>query len=268
MAPQASLSNRAGNRPVYILFFLSLCYLTFLASNIHPGVFFSADGGIKYMVVRQLVQGQGFKYLYLPQPQWVHSIWQSGFFPFKPPFLYSSPGGYLFVFPPAFQVISSFFYSWFGNGGLYIIPLTCMVLFWLGIVLLLRRCAIAPSRIAPGLFVLVFCSPLTIYGATYWEHIPAMLLLLCGLFFLMKPTANVLAAATLGLLSGLAAWLRPEAIMMDLLYGLALLVLYRSERRATIPFFLAAMAIGIGSFLIFNKIEFGSFVRVAWIYRW
>jgi hypothetical protein len=209
-----------------------------------------------------LVQGQGFKYLYLPQPQWVHNIWQSGFFPFNPPFLYSSPGGYLFVFPPAFQIISSFFYSWFGNGGLYILPLTCMILFWLGFILLLRRCDIAPSRVALGLFVLVFCSPLTLYGATYWEHIPAMLLLLCGLFFLMRPIANIPAAAILGLLSGLAAWLRPEAIMMDLLYGLALLVLYRRERRAAIPFFLASMVVGIGTFLIFNKLEFGSFAGV------
>jgi hypothetical protein len=168
---------------VYIMFFLSLCYLAFLVSTSRPGVFYSSDGGIKYMVVKQLAEGHGFKYLYLPQPQWVHTIWDNGFFPLKPPFLYPTPEGYLFVFPPALQIISSFFYSTFGYPGLYIIPVLSTVLFWLCVVMLLRRCGLDPLPIAAGLFVLVFCSPLTIYGATYWEHMPAILLLLprgCG----------------------------------------------------------------------------------------
>jgi hypothetical protein len=253
---------RETNRSVYILFFLSICYLAYLASTIQPGVFYSADGGCKYMIVKQLAEGHGFKYLYLPQPRWVHNIWADGFFPLKPPFLYPSAGGYLFVFPPAFQILSSFFYSKFGNPGLYIIPLGCMLLFWTGMILLLRRCAIAPSRIALGLFVLVFCSPLTIYGATYWEHMPAVLLLLSGLAFLVASPSNIAVAAGMGLLSGLAAWFRPEAMMMNVLYGLALAILYWKERRIAIPVFLAGMAAGIGSFLLFNKIEFGSFLGI------
>lgn len=249
-------------RYVYLVAFLSVLYLAFLLSSTQPGVFFSSDGGIKYLVVKQLIEGHGFKYLYLPQPQWVHQIWQNGYFPFKPPFLYPDPQGYLFVFPPAFQLISCFFYAHFGNAGLYVIPVASTILLWLSFILLLRRCGIAPNRIALGLFILVFCSPLTIYGATYWEHMTAILLLFSGLTFLVKPPPGLAAAVFLGLLSGLAAWFRPEALMMNTLYGLALVYLFIRNRQRTAIFFLIGIAIGAGSFLLFNKIEFDSFFGI------
>jgi hypothetical protein len=249
-------------RYVYLVALFSAVYLAFLASSTQPGVFFSSDGGIKYLVVKQLTLGRGFKYLYLPQPQWVHQIWANGYFPFKPPFLYPSPNGYLFVFPPAFQIISSFFYTHFGDMGLLVIPIGSTLLLWLTFILLLRRCDISPSRIAVGLFILVFCSPLTIYGATYWEHMTAILLLFCGLSFLIKPPTNPVAAIVLGLLSGLAAWFRPEAMMMNALYGLALVGLFIKERNRAAIFFLIGMTLGVASFLLFNKIEFDSFFGI------
>ena len=60
---------------VYLVALLSVVYLAFLVSSAQPGVFFSSDGGIKYLVVKQITEGHGFKYMYLPQPQWVHQIW-------------------------------------------------------------------------------------------------------------------------------------------------------------------------------------------------
>ncbi|HET6253646.1 MAG TPA: hypothetical protein VFE32_06215 [Puia sp.] len=257
------MKGAANNyRYVYLVALLSIVYLAFLVSSAQPGVFFSSDGGIKYLVVKQLTEGHGFKYMYLPQPQWVQQIWSNGFFPFRPPFLYSSSNGYLFVFPPAFQIISSFFYAHFGNAGLYVIPVASTLLLWISVILLLRRCGIAPSRIAIGLFILVFCSPLTLYGATYWEHMTAILLLFSGLAFLVNPPSGSVAAIGMGLLSGLAAWFRPEAMMMNLLYGLALVYLFIKERQRTSILFLIGLAIGLGSFLLFNKIEFDSFFGI------
>src|SRR5580658_8619677 len=184
-------------RYVYLCALFSAVYLAFLVSSAQPGVFFSSDGGVKYLVVKQLSEGHGFKYMYLPQPQWVQQVWANGFFPFRPPFLYSSPNGYLFVFPPAFQIISSFFYAHFGNPGLLVIPILSTLASWLGFISLLRRCGIHPSRIAIGLFILVFCSPLTIYGATYWEHMTAILLLFIGLSYLVKPPSGPVTALIL-----------------------------------------------------------------------
>jgi hypothetical protein len=247
---------------VYLVALLSLVYLAFLVSSAQPGVFFSSDGGVKYIVVKQLTEGHGYKYMYLSQPQWVQQIWENGFFPFRPPFLYPSANGYLFVFPPAFQIISSFFYARFGYAGLYVIPVGCTLLLWLCVVVLLKRCGVAITKIAAGLFVLVFCSPLTIYGATYWEHMTAILLLFSGLAFLVKPPSGMPAALAMGLLSGLAAWFRPEAMMMNVLYGLALVVLYLRERQRSTVVFVVGMIVGIGSFLIFNKIQFDSFLGI------
>jgi hypothetical protein len=258
------MSKGAPNnyRFVYLVALVSLLYLAFLVSSAQPGVFFSSDGGVKYLVVKQLTEGHGFKYMYLPQPQWVQQVWSHGFFPFRPPFLYPSPDGYLFVFPPAFQLLSSFFYAHFGNAGLLIIPVFSTLMLWLGFFLLLRRCTISPTRIAAALFLLVFCSPLTLYGATYWEHMTAILLLFCGLSFLVRPSSGALAAFALGLLSGLAAWFRPEALMMNALYGLALVFLFIRERQRTMILFLIGLGIGLASFLLFNKIEFDSFFGI------
>ena len=142
------------------------------------------------------------------------------------------------------------------------IPILSTLLLWLGFVGLLRRCGVNPSRIAIGLFILVFCSPLTIYGATYWEHMTAILLLFIGLCYLVKPPTGPITALAMGLLSSLAAWFRPEAMMMDVLYGLALVYLFIRDRQRTTVWFLIGMALGAASFLLFNKIEFDSFFGI------
>src|SRR6202034_3512521 len=89
--------------------------------------------------------------------------------------------------------------------------------------------------------------------------------------------ANRGAAVAMGFISGLAAWFRPEAMMMNILYALAAVFLYMYARQrqgasqgradttreqAGIPAFLGGMGIGIGSFLLFNKLEFGALFGV------
>ena len=244
--------------PVYIVFFFSLCYLVFLASSIHNGIFYAGDEGIKSMVVKQISAGYGFKYVHMGQPAWVQSIWQAGYIPLRAPFFYPSPSGYVIVFPPAFQIISAYFYSWLGSAGLYIIPILCTLILWVWTVLLLKRCGITTSRIAMALFVLVFCSPLTLYGAMFWEHLPAVLLLFAGLAFIVAPPAKIWGAIVLGLISGLAVWLRPEALMMDFLYALAVIIIYfRGGRQGNIAF-LAGLSFVVLTFFVFNKLEYGS----------
>jgi hypothetical protein len=247
---------------IFSIYFISLCYLTFLVFSNQPGIFFSGDGGMKFMVVKQLQGGHGFKYLYLPQPEWVHGIWNSGFFPFRDPFIYHSPQGDLFSFPPYFQLISAKFYGWFGYAGLYVLPAVSAILLWGVMIVLLRLTGIPDQLVALLLGVLVFCSPLTLYGAVYWEHMPAVLLLCGGIAVLLKPGMAGGYLFLLGLLSGLSVWLRPEAIAMNILFGVAALVLYRRERYRGIPWFLAGMAITMTGFLVMNHRWFGSLLGV------
>jgi hypothetical protein len=249
---------KKGNLVVILVLVVALAYLAFLTSSIQSGVFYSADGGVKYMTVKQLSEGHGFKYLYLPQPSWVQSIWQAGYFPLRAPFVYPSSRGYMYVFPPAFQIMNAFLYSRLGYPGLYVLPVLSILLLWGFMVLLLRRLGIAPVRIALALFILAFCSPLTVYGAMYWEHGPATLLLFAGLVMIARPPARLGSAIALGLVSGLAIWLRPEAIMLNFLFGLAALVLYWRERRGVYLGFVGCLLLSVLGFMVFNQVEYGT----------
>jgi hypothetical protein len=265
---------RESNLLIYLVLFLSGVYLAFISLSIHEGIFYAGDQGIKSLVVKQIAQGYGFKYLHLPQPAWVQSIWKAGFTPLRVPSFYDSPGGYIIVFPPAFQMISAWLYARWGTLGLYIIPILSTVVLLLWLVFLLKRCSIKPILIALALFLLVFCSPLALYGVMYWEHLPAVMLLFAGLAFIVRPPRKMGAAAALGAVSGLAVFLRPEALMMNSLYALAIIILYFRDRRIirdrrlfgnsrTAPIaFLAGLALPVLAFFVFNKVEYGSILGI------
>lgn len=259
MVKQAA-SNKRAILP--IVFFLSFCYLALLVSSTQRDIFFSGDGGMKYVVVQQVQRGEGFKYLHLGQPQWVKDIWLDGFFPFKKPFVYPSPEGYLFSFPPFFQIAGSVFYQLFGYWGLYVLPMLSALLLWLVFVRALRRYGVSSELTAVALAVLVFATPLTLYGAIYWEHMPAVLLLSGGISILLNPAPRLIGSVLAGLACGTALWLRPEAFVLDFLYGLGVLVLYWRKRSLAYPVFIAAMGIPIVGFLVFNQVNYGSMMGV------
>jgi hypothetical protein len=259
-----------SNLLIYFVLILSAVYLVYLAFSIHEGIFYAGDQGLKALEVKQIAQGYGFKYLHLPQPEWVQSIWKAGFTPLRPPSFYNSPNGYIIVYPPAFQIVSAWLYAKWGTAGLYVIPMLSTVILLLWLVVLLKRCGIKPILIAAAIFILVFCSPLALYGVMFWEHLPAVLLLFAGVNFIGSPPRKIWAAAALGVVSGLAVFLRPEALMMDFLYGLAAILLYFWNRRvsqsAGLPAdkpakpiaFLAGLALPVLTFFIFNIVEYGS----------
>jgi hypothetical protein len=247
---------------VWLVFLMSLCYLGFLALSIHNGIFYAGDQGIKSLEVKQITEGYGFKYLHTPQPEWVKDIWKAGFCPLRIPFFYSSPNGFLIVFPPAFQILSAFFYARLGAAGLYIIPMLCALALLGWFVFLLKRCGIKPAMIALALFLLVFCTPLALYGVMFWEHLPTVFLLFAGLAFIIRPPAKTWVAAVLGLLSGLAVFLRPEALMMDFLYSLAIGILFIREKQPAQLAFLASLGAAVLLFFAFNYTEYGSILGI------
>jgi hypothetical protein len=243
---------------VYLALLISLGYLIFLACSIHEGIFYAGDQALKSMQVKQIAAGYGFKYLHLGQPEWVKSVWNAGFFPLRPPFFYPSPLGYLIVYPPLFQIITAFFYTHFGGAGLYILPMLCTLILLIWTVVLLKRCGATPVNIALTIFILVFCSPLMLYGVMFWEHLPAVLLLFGGLSFIAAPPGKTWLAVVLGVLTGLAVWLRPEALMMILLYSIAVFILYLRDRRAIYVAFGIGVTLAILPWFAFNQFEYGS----------
>ena len=243
---------------VYLVLLLSLGYLIFLACSIHEGIFYAGDQALKSMQVKQIAAGYGFKYLHLGQPGWVKTIWNAGYFPLQPPFFYPSPHGYLIVYPPLFQIITAFFYSWLGSAGLYVLPMLCTLILLLWTVRLLKRLEITPVNIALAIFILVFCSPLMLYGVMFWEHLPAVLLLFAGVSLIAAPPAKTRTAILFGILCGIAVWFRPEALMMVLLYGGAAGILYFRERRSVYIAFGVGAALAILPWFAFNLSEYGA----------
>lgn len=259
MAISALLQKLNRNyRIVAFATLLSLLYLGWLATSIHEGVFFAGDQALKSMQVKQIAAGEGFKYVHLGQPEWVKSIWNEGYFPLRPPFFYPSSKRYLIVYPPLFQAATAPFYKQFGSAGLYILPMLCTLLLLGWTILLLKRCGITPVNIALAIFILVFCSPLMLYGVMFWEHLPAVLLLFAGLAFIVQPPARLRVAALLGMLCGLAVWLRPEALMMVFLYALAVGILYFRERRGIYIAFEVGAGLLILPWFLFNIAEYGA----------
>jgi hypothetical protein len=246
-----------------VILLLALIYMGILVSSIQSEVFFQGDGGMKFMVIKQINAHQGFKYLDLTHPQWIKEIWNKGFFPMKEPFVYSTPRGYLISFPPAFQIVSAFLYDKLGYRGLYVIPLLSILILWTWVFVLLKKRNISERNMALAIFILTFCSPLTLYGAMYWEHMPTVLLLFAGAVFILNDNGGLIRAALLGFLTGLAIWLRPEALVLDILYA-AIVVWIQLKQTQSLSnrIFLVCLFIPVFCFFLFNQIEFNSFFGV------
>lgn len=240
------------------MFVAGLCFITSLLFTIKKDVFFSGDAGLKYFMVKQISQGGSFYTIDLDSTTWVKEIWSQGFYPLKSPFVYDSPKGKIVSFPPAFQVISAKLYKWFGFPGLYIVPCLSVLALWLSFIVLLKRAGVRQLNIAGGMLLLVFCSPLTVYAAFYWEHTLSTLLIFNAVAFLVKPPASSISAAAMGLLAGISVWFRPEILLFC---GLFLIVMvynnYRKYSFTNLVFIISALS-GITGFLLFNASVYGN----------
>ncbi len=242
----------------FLVFVAGLCFITSLLFTIKKDAFFSGDAGLKYLMVKQISHGGSYYTIDLNSTAWVKEIWSQGFYPLKSPFVYDSPRGKIVSFPPAFQVISSKLYKWFGFPGLYLVTCLSVPALWLSFIVLLRRAGLRESDIAVGLLLLVFCSPLTVYAALYWEHTLSTFLMFNAVAFLVKPPASPVVAAAMGLLAGMSVWLRPE---MLLLCGLIFIVLafnnYGKHSFTNIVFIVSALS-GVIAFFLFNASVYGN----------
>lgn len=261
----SSLSSQSpdqSRRILYFLYFAGVAFLLFSLSSQQKNVFYSGDAGLKFMAIKQICASEDFRYITDTHAKWVNDIWAQGYFPVKQPFVIPSAKGYLFQYPPAFQFLSSFFYGKFGYKGLYIIPFISLLLLWYWFIRTALKLSFSTKETAVMFFLLAFCSPLSFYGVVYWEHTLAMLLEFSAIYFILCKPQQPWLGAVLGIMSGLTAWLRPECMLINILLTGSLAVI--DFRKITLAHWLFAIGllIGTGSFLIFNKVEYGYFFGV------
>ncbi len=186
-----------------------------LLSTLRPEVFFSGDGGLKALMTRQLLDGHFVAWLDLDQPAWVRSLWDQGMYPFRPPFAHPLHGHWYPSFEWTFPTLSAPGYALFGWRGLLVIPVLSILTIWARLVWLFRELRIAWLPASLALALVVFASPLTFYGAIFWEHAPAVAFALLGYadLALLETKPSRVRAARAGLLLGAAVFLRPEALV-------------------------------------------------------
>ncbi|MBT9312679.1 LA_3751/LA_3752 family putative glycosyltransferase [Leptothoe kymatousa] len=183
------------------------------------GVFFNGDAGLRALLSQQLTWGSWQQVsLNISQPPWVLALWRQGLYPFTPPYAYEQQGNYFIDAPFTFSVITAPFYRLLGYRGFYVIPIMSLWVIWGRIWQVCRIWQVRSTIIALSLSLVIFASPLTLYGAMYWEHTLAVALAfwgISGMLFHSLPegfTSRISFNQALvnGVCIGLATWLRSE----------------------------------------------------------
>lgn len=156
---------------------MGLFLLVYLLTLTEPGFHFSCDGALKEYNLWLWSQSNSISNeLTLPNmPDWAREIWSAGYFPIRPPFEHERH----IVFPPFFQIFSYPFHGMFGYYGLFILPALSVIGLWILTWRFWMREQMDGLPALVGMSLLAL-SPLTFYGAMYWEHAPAIFLFMIG----------------------------------------------------------------------------------------
>jgi hypothetical protein len=215
LSPWRAAQLHSDGLPLLIIA-VGILFTLFLQTFNADGTFFSADGGLKFLLARQLSAGHLRFDLDLPVEQWVRAVWEQGLYPFEPPFVYKIGNRDYITFPFTFPLITAPFYALFGFKGIHIIPLVATWVTWVVFYQMCKQFQLGWLSTSVGLMTLIFASPLTIYSACYWEHTLAVALALSGLaiIFSQFDCLSTRRAILGSVLFGLAIWFREELICL------------------------------------------------------
>ncbi|MGC1528009.1 MAG: hypothetical protein WA783_18345, partial [Phormidesmis sp.] len=198
----------------------------------------------------------------------VEAVWQAGLYPFTPPFVYEVGARHFITFPFTFPLVSAPVYVLLGDRGLYVVPLVSLWLIWIRFWQSGLRAGWGIPSLCIGLIALIFASPLSLYGGTYWEHTLAVVLAFWGVSGLMFPKQAGLSRRRLlgcGILIGLSVWFRPEFLCLVAATSLLALIGWILPKWRIAPvltlskacILIASMACSVGVFFALNYAIYG-----------
>jgi len=230
----------------FIIMACGIFYTFYLLSHVADEVFYSGDGGLKTLLIKQFARGELRAALDIPAPAWVKNLWEKGYYPFDPPFVYRLPSGNYTAFSLLFPLLSTPFFKLLGFKGLYILPALFLWLLWLRFLLAARKLGLQEKISTIILAVLIFATPLTIYGGIFWEHTFGFFLAFWGLEFLVNQGQKEISrwkALTWGIISGLIVWIRSETVCLVAVYCLLGIYFYfKSQQSSWIYFLIGSLA--------------------------
>lgn len=239
-------------------------FLALLLARTPAEVFFPGDAAVKSLVALQWAAGRPSTTFDPPVPDWVRQCWDQGLSPLVPPVAFARGAGYLIGFPLPFPVITAPFAAALGPRGLFVVPALATVVIWLLVLSAGRRLGLPPAWRALALAVLVFSTPVTLYGAIYWEHTLATALAFASVRPLLRRETGALTpwrSWSCGALAGLAVWFREESLVWGaILLGLALLP-ERFRRACGVPrlsarWLFGGLACSVGLYLALNLLVY------------
>ncbi len=175
-----------------------------------PDTFFDCDGGSKYILARAfLTHDPGFPAL--PYPGRSIDPDQE-FFPIDEIFALRAGDYVLSAFPIYFPILSAPGLALFGMRGLHLVPILGAALALLFFARIGQSVGWSRRWSLGGIALLALATPFAFYASAFWEHVPALALILAGMAVFFgggeaRTAPRMLAA---GLLLGLSAILRPE----------------------------------------------------------
>ncbi|MHB8810318.1 MAG: hypothetical protein ACYC9M_09940 [Desulfobulbaceae bacterium] len=243
-----------NSRPAILLLVTVALLYGFLQWQLPHQAFWSNDGGEKLVQVKALVASR-FAIPALPyDPLGLEPAGSFEFAPFLPGHARVVDGRLLSVVPVYFPLLSALPYSFWGHGGLYLLPLLSTVLALYSLLLLARK--FGDDTTAPLIVATAgLASPLFFYSLTFWEHTLAACLATGGILLLHhgccagsgRINGRTIAAA---FLMTLAAWLRGEVFILLLACGLAML--YCRGYRRLLPSFILGISAGLLPYALIN----------------
>ncbi len=250
-------------RSSYLIIVIGLIYLVTIHFFIKEEVFFSEDGGIKMLMMKQYLNGNLGNTLVVDAPSWAYELWDQGLYYFTNPFVYKTPSGNMPVFPPYFAMLTAPLYNLFGFHGLYIIPALSLIALWFLFIKICKDLQLSGRATFLSIVMLVLASSLTFYASIFWEHTLAVLCCFIGFYFVIRTELekknSFLICLLFGLASGMALWFRPESIFIILL--LLIWSFYRLliSRKASHYFFIAGITFSLLVFFTYNYYLYESF---------
>jgi hypothetical protein len=238
-----------------VLLAAGIAFSASLAWGIPDEVFYVGDGGVRALMCRQLASGHIAFDLDPPAEPWVRDLWNRGLYPFEPPFVYELRDRHYMVFPFVFPLVTAPFYALMGFRGLYAVPLLALWGTWISFVAISRAAALSGAATAAATAALIFGSPLTLYGAIYWEHTLAVCLAFAGLGLLipLRDPAGRRGVAIGGVLLSLSGLVREELFC---LVGLVALLFIAS------PWISPARTIGLDRHRLTALVSIGAGIAV------
>ncbi len=248
--------SRAAAGPL-VAGLLTMAVLLGLWGPLPHDAFFSGDAGIKLLQTESLI-ASGYHDVTLPY-RGLDVDPDSRISPFRlEPSLYIEDGRNYAVFPVAFSFLSTFGYRSAGMAGLSLLPLLAAA-FCLVATYRLARLFVPPAAASVAMVGTMLATPLGFYALTFWEHLPAVALVLAALWLFLGGATRAWRPLVAGLLLGLAVWLRTEVALLTAILAATGLAMLRRPRDVLLLGTGAAAA--FVALLLFNRAVYGDWLR-------